>query len=35
MPSTMTNIASEEKQLENILKEKIGSVRMNDEHLGT
>lgn len=35
MPSTLTNIASEEKLLESILKEKIGSIRMNDEHLST
>ena len=35
MPSTMNNIPSEEKLLENILKEKMGSIRMNDEHLAT
>lgn len=35
MPNTMLNIGMEEKTIENILKEKIGSVRMNDEHLGT
>ena len=35
MPTTITNLASEEKLLEGILKEKIGSIRMNDEHLNT
>lgn len=35
MPTTMLNIPSEEKLIENILKEKLGSVRMNDEHLST
>ncbi len=35
MPSTMTNLAAEEKLLESILKDKLGSIRMNDEHLST
>lgn len=35
MPNNMTNIGQEEKMIENILKEKIGSVRMNDEHIST
>jgi hypothetical protein len=35
MPSTMHNIGMEEKQIENLLKEKIGSIRMNDEHIAT
>jgi len=35
MPSSMNNIANEERSIENILKEKIGSVRMNDEHIAT
>ena len=35
MPSTMTNPGLEEKTLENLLKEKLGSIRMNDEHIAT
>jgi hypothetical protein len=35
MPSTMLNIANEEKMIEALLREKFGSIRMNDEHLGT
>lgn len=35
MPTTMLNIANEEKLIEQILKEKLGSIRMNDEHLST
>jgi hypothetical protein len=31
----LSNVGSEEKMIENMLKEKIGSVRMNDEHLAT
>lgn len=34
-PSTISNLPSEEKLLESILKEKFGSIRMNDEHLST
>ena len=34
-PSTMFNTASEEKAIENILKEKLGSLRKNDESLAT
>jgi hypothetical protein len=35
MPCTLLNVANEEKMIEGILKEKIGSLRMNDEHLST
>ena len=35
MPSTLLNVGAEEKLIENVLKEKLGSIRMNDEHLGT
>jgi hypothetical protein len=35
MPSTITNVGQDEKIIENILKEKISSLRMNDEHLTT
>lgn len=36
MPSTLANsVASEEKLVEQLLKEKISSVRHNDEHLTT
>ena len=35
MPSSHSNIPEEEKQLENILKDKIGSVRKNDHNLST
>lgn len=35
MPSTMHNVGSEEKAIEAILKDKIGSIRMNDEHIAT
>lgn len=35
MPSMITNIPSEEKLLEGILKDKIGAIRMNDERLTT
>lgn len=35
MPNSMLNVGKEEKLIENILKEKIGSVRMNDEHIST
>jgi hypothetical protein len=35
MPSNFVNVVSDEKMIENFLKEKISSVRMNDEHLST
>ena len=35
MPSSICNVAQDEKLLEGLLKEKIGSVRMNDEHMST
>jgi hypothetical protein len=35
MPSSLQNIADEEKLLETILKEKIGAVRRNEHHLST
>ena len=35
MPSTMFNVGAEEKMIEHVLKEKIGSIRMNDERLTT
>lgn len=35
MPSANLNIAQEEKSLEGLLKDKIGSVRRNDHNLGT
>ncbi len=35
MPSSFTNIAGEEKAIEHILKDKIASIRMNDEHMTT
>lgn len=35
MASSHSNIAEEEKQLENILKDKIGAVRKNDHNLST
>lgn len=35
MPSTQHNVHNEEKMLENILKDKVGSMRKNDEHLST
>lgn len=35
MPSTMHNVAQEEKMLEGILRDKIGAMRRNDEHLST
>lgn len=35
MPSTMHNVGAEERSIENLLKEKIGSVRMNDENVST
>ena len=35
MASSHSNIPEEEKQLENILKDKIGSVRKNDHNLST
>lgn len=34
-PSTILNVANEEKTIENLLKEKLGSLRMNDERLTT
>ena len=35
MPSTMNNVASEEKMIEGLLKKKISSIRINDEHVAT
>ena len=35
MPSSGSNVSEEEKLLENILKDKIGSVRKNDHNLST
>ena len=35
MPSSNRNLSDEEKLLENILKDKIGSVRKNDHNLST
>jgi len=35
MPSTGFNAIDEEKALENILKDKIGSVRRNEHNLAT
>ena len=35
MPSGMREVGKEEKRIEDILKEKIGSIRSNDEHIGT
>ena len=35
MPSAPVNIAQEEKELENILKDKVGSFRKNEHNLAT
>jgi hypothetical protein len=35
MPSTMSNVAAEEKMIEGLLREKISSIRQNDEHVST
>ena len=35
MRSTMHNVHGEEKLLESVLKDKIGAMRKNDEHLST
>lgn len=35
MPSSRVNIQDEEKMLEGILKDKVGSIRRNDHNLGT
>lgn len=35
MPSTFGNIGNDEKIIESMLKEKIASIRMNEEHLST
>ena len=35
MPSNIINVIQDEKMIENLLKEKIGSIRMNDEHITT
>lgn len=35
MPSSLTNVADEEKLLESILKDKIGAVRKNEHNLST
>lgn len=35
MPSAPINIPNEEKMLEGILRDKVGSIRRNDHNLGT
>lgn len=35
MPSTSLDVSAEEKRLEGLLRDKIGSVRRNDHNLGT